>query len=88
MQLAIETFDNSKGGNSFYKAVTHPLAARRAAPLLQRLGEARRLAIYDPLGFAGGFDAIHGLARLKPAGVFVQDVTQVGRPRLGSRAQP
>ena len=50
MQLAIETFDNSKGGNSFYKAVTHPLAARRAAALLDRLGEARRLAMHRTEG--------------------------------------
>jgi hypothetical protein len=88
MQLAIETFNNSKGGNSFYKAVTHPLAARRATALLERLAGARSLAIYDPLGFATGFDAIYDLARLAPTGVFVQDVELVGRPRLGCRAQP
>jgi hypothetical protein len=37
MQLRIETFDNAKGGNAFYKAVTHPLAARRAKELVERL---------------------------------------------------
>lgn len=88
MQLDIETFNNSKGGNSFYKAVTHPLAAGRAAELLERLAAARALAIYDPLGFAEGFAAIHDLAGLAPEGVFVQSVDSVGRPLLGRRAQP
>ena len=36
--LRIETFSNSRGGNAFFKAVTHPLAARAMATLLGRLG--------------------------------------------------
>ena len=39
MKLNIETFSNIKGGNSFYKAVTHPLAARAVPRLLARIGE-------------------------------------------------
>ncbi|HZS85155.1 MAG TPA: hypothetical protein VFA50_19930, partial [Stellaceae bacterium] len=83
MQLDIETFSNRSGGNSFYKAVSHPVAARLAAQLIDRLSGVRRVAIYDPLGFAAGFDALHDLRRLPLAGVFVQDVTAVGRPVLG-----
>jgi len=48
MKLNIETFSNVRGGNSFYKAVTHPLAARAVPRLLARIGD-RRLAVYDPL---------------------------------------
>ncbi len=88
MQLDIETFSNRSGGNSFYKAVSHPVAARLAAQLIDRLSGVRRVAIYDPLGFAAGFDALHDLRRLPLAGVFVQDVTAVGRPVLGYAAQP
>ncbi len=87
-KLDIETFNNSKGGNSFFKAVTHPVAARRAAALLSRLAAARALAIYDPLGFAAGFAEFHGLAGLARAGIFVQDIDAIGRTVLGGMTQP
>jgi hypothetical protein len=88
MQLDIETFSNTSGGNSFYKAISHPVAARRAAALLERLAASRAVAIYDPLGFAAGFAAIHGLGHVALAGLFVQDVAAVGRASLGRKAQP
>src|ERR1700675_2694823 len=87
MKLKIETFSNIKGGNSFYKAVTHPLAARAVPRLLARLG-ARKLAIYDPLGLADGFAEFYDLAGLRLVGTFVQDVTAIGKPVLGRAAQP
>ena len=87
MKLTIETFSNVKGGNSFYKAVTHPLAARAVSALLQRLGR-RRVAIYDPLGLAGGLAEFYELSRLNIAGCFVQDVGTIGRPVLSHAAKP
>jgi len=87
MKLTIETFSNVKGGNSFYKAVTHPLAARAMPTLLQRLGR-RRVAVYDPLGLAGGLLEFYDLSRLDVVGSFVQDVSAIGRPVLGRAAQP
>ena len=87
MKLDIETFSNVKGGNSFYKAVTHPLAARAAPALLQRLRD-RRVAFYDPLGLASGFAQFYELASLTLAGSFVQDVSAIGKPVLGCAAQP
>jgi hypothetical protein len=87
MKLTIETFSNVKGGNSFYKAVTHPLAARAVPGLLQRLGR-RRVAVYDPLGLAGGLAEFYDLSRLDVVGSFVQDVGAIGRPVLGRPAQP
>ena len=41
MQLKIETFSNARGGNAFFKAVTHPAAAQAAAELMSRLGRGR-----------------------------------------------
>ena len=35
MPLHIETFRNGIGGNSLYKALTHPLAAERRCALLR-----------------------------------------------------
>ena len=49
MQLRIETFSNNSGGNAFFKAVTHPLAARAMPALLERLGRGK-VAVYDPDG--------------------------------------
>ena len=87
MQLRIETFNNSRGGNAFFKAVTHPLAARAAGELMRRLGRGR-VAIYDPEGCADGFSDLYDLSQLDIAGCFVQDVTAIGRTVLGRTAQP
>jgi hypothetical protein len=85
--LRIETFSNSRGGNAFFKAVTHPLAARAMATLLGRLGHGK-VAVYDPEGCVDGLSDLYDLGRLDLAGCYVQDVTAVGRPVLGRRAQP
>jgi hypothetical protein len=87
-QLKIETFNNVRGGNSFYKAVTHPVAALAAAALLRRLAGAGRVAIYDPQGFLAGFAEFYDVQGLSLAGVFVQDVAAIGRTSLGMAAQP
>ena len=87
MQLKIETFSNARGGNAFFKAVTHPLAARAAPALLARLGGGR-VAVYDPEGWADALAQLYGLSDLKIAGLFVQDVTAIGAKVLGHAAQP
>jgi hypothetical protein len=87
MPLRIETFSNRSGGNAFFKAVTHPLAARAMAGLLARLGGAK-LAIYDPDGTVDGLSDLYDFATLDIAGCYVQDVTAIGRPVLGRRALP
>ena len=87
MQLKIETFNNSSGGNAFFKAVTHPLTARAAPALLQRLGLGT-VAIYDPDGQAEALAQLYDLASLDLAGCFVQDVAAIGRSVLGRLAQP
>jgi len=87
MQLKIETFSNARGGNAFFKAVTHPAAARAAAELISRLGRGR-VAVYDPEGRAEALGQLYGLSRLKRAGLFVQDLTAIGGSALGETAQP
>src|SRR5262245_13634758 len=80
MPLNIETFNNAAvGGNAFYKAVTHPLAAEPARALVTKLRSSGRVAIYDPHNLLAAFDAIFPLDRVEIAGVFVQDVNQIGR---------
>jgi hypothetical protein len=85
--LRIETFDNKSGGNAFFKAVTHPLAARAAPELLRRL-RTSRCAIYDIEGQADALAELYDFAGLDLAGCFVQDVTAIGKKVLGQPAQP
>lgn len=88
MGLDIATFSNVTGGASFFKAVGHPLAARAAKGFLQSIAAAGPVAIYDPLGLATGFAALHDLAQLDIVGVYVQDVSEIGMARLGQTTQP
>ncbi|MGH7035220.1 MAG: hypothetical protein ACREFL_15920, partial [Stellaceae bacterium] len=85
--LRIETFTNSRGGNAFFKALTHPLAARAMPDLLHRLGRSR-VALYDVEGQADAVAELYPLGALDLAGCFVQDMTAVGASVLGQRAQP
>src|SRR5690242_13165325 len=85
--LRIETFTNSRGGNAFFKALTHPLAARAMPELLHRLGRSP-IALYDVEGQADAVAELYPLDTLQLAGCFVQDVTAIGASVLGRRAQP
>ncbi|HXH02080.1 MAG TPA: hypothetical protein VNN09_02050 [Candidatus Competibacteraceae bacterium] len=87
MALAIETFDSRKGGQSFFKALGHPLAARQAGALLDAL-RSGSVALYDPHGLAQGFDALYDLSRIAVSEVFVQDVNAVGSVVLERLARP
>lgn len=88
MALRIETFSNVKGGDAFFKAVGHPLAAAPARALIARLKALQPVAIYDPLGLAEAFGALHDLSDIGPAGVFVQNIDAIGKPALGCTTQP
>ena len=88
MALRIETFDNTRGGNTLYKALTHPAAARSAQMLLDRLADHRPVAVYDPRGALEPFDAIFGLSGVEIAGVYVQQLARVGSLILDHSAQP
>ncbi|HWE74616.1 MAG TPA: hypothetical protein VG328_15755 [Stellaceae bacterium] len=85
--LKIETFDNKSGGNAFFKAVTHPLAAAAAPDLLGRLKEGR-CAVYDVEGQVDALAELYDFGGIDLAGSFVQDVAAVGRKVLGKPAQP
>ncbi len=88
MALAIETFSNHSGGNSAFKAIGHPLAMAAAQSLLQRLRQARSVALYDPTGLAQTFAALYPLTGVALTWLFVQQVNRVGSTLLGHVAQP
>jgi hypothetical protein len=79
--LDIETFDNLRGGNVVYKALSHPLAARRLAALA---GAAGPVAVFDPDGIAAPLLAL--CPELDVRGLYVQDVQAVGELRGGHDA--
>jgi hypothetical protein len=88
MVLRIETFDNIRGGNTLYKALTHPHAAAPGRALVKTLAARPPTAIVDPLGAAEGFAEIFGLSDLEIAGIYVQDIARLGSKVLGRRAAP
>ena len=88
MKLHIETFDNKTGGDCFFKAVGHPLAAASMTRLLAMLADAGPVAVYDPIGRARELFEIHPAANLDCAGVFVQDIETIGTEILGHAARP
>jgi hypothetical protein len=88
MALRIDTFDNASGGNTLYKALTHPVAAGAGRSLAAALAGPSPVAVYDPAGAAAGFAEIFGLDRARIAGVYVQDIARIGRETLGHAALP
>ena len=88
MALAIETFSNSSGGNSAFKAIGHPLAMPAAQALLARLRQARSVALYDPHGHAQTFAAIYPLDGVTLSHLYVQEVAKIGTTVLGLAARP
>jgi hypothetical protein len=95
MALNIETFTNkgwrpgnNSGGSTLFKALGHPLTAERARAALVTLSGYGSVAVYDPFGHAGHADSFYNLAALDIAGVFVQNVADVGKDVLGHAARP
>jgi hypothetical protein len=88
MPLNIETFSNAVGGNAFYKAVTHPLAAEPARALVASLRQSGPVAVYDPHNLLAAFDAMFPLDDVEIAGLFVQDAKDIGRKFRGHAARP
>jgi hypothetical protein len=80
--LDIETFDNLRGGNVAYKALSHPLAAVGLAGLAAQAG---LVAVFDPDGIAGPLLAL--CPEFEVEGVYVQDTLALGQVRGGHVAR-
>jgi hypothetical protein len=94
MALNIETFTNkgwrpgnNSGGATLFKAMGHPLTAARARETLVRISGLGPVAVYDPHGQAGHADSFYNLAALDIAGVFVQNLDDVGEEILGHKGR-
>lgn len=86
--LKINTFSNTSGGNSVFKALTHPLAAEKTQALLQRLCAAGPVAVYDPNGQFGEFAALYDVGAIQITDLFVQNIAHIGREFGSLRAKP
>ena len=87
MALKIETFSNAKGGNSFFKALGHPLTVAKAAGLYAQLRAAGKVAIYDPLGMAASLHEFYPLQDIQVDAVYVQRIEDLGKTVLGHSVQ-
>src|SRR4029077_10772173 len=88
MALRIDTFDNVRGGNTLYKALTHPCAARLGHALVGALRRNAPVALYDPDGAANTFNQIFSLDEVEIAGVYVQQTARIGARILRRAAAP
>ncbi len=88
MVLRIETFNNATGGNTLYKALTHPSAAGPAQELLRALADNSPVAICDPSGAIEPFAELFGLDGIEIAGIYVQRIERLGSCILGRPAAP
>jgi hypothetical protein len=88
MALRIETFSNATGGNTLYKALTHPCAGEPARALLRELAAHAPIAVYDPGGAAEAFAELFGLEGIDIAGVYVPQVERLGCLVLERAAKP
>ncbi|MBI1273256.1 MAG: hypothetical protein GC131_04125 [Alphaproteobacteria bacterium] len=88
MPLKIDTFSNVSGGNAFFKAVTHPLAASKARNLVSHVQKNGPVAIYDPHNLLAGFNEFFPLSEVEIEGVYVQDVNKIGAVFLNHKSKP
>ena len=88
MPLKIETYSNVEGGNSFYKAISHPQTAKKINKLIENLSKSGPVAIYDPLNFFIGFAEFYNLSEININNSFVQTFQRIGSDLAGCKAQP
>jgi hypothetical protein len=87
LSLAIDTFSNTGGGNTLFKALGHVLVPPLVEGLLNQLAGAR-VAVYDPQGMFGAFAALHDVSRLAVRAVYVQNLADLKGDVLGHAPRP
>ena len=82
MGLWLETFNNQTDqGNALFKALGHPIAAKRAPGLLRRLRRGGPVAVFDPQRQLDSFAAYYDLAGIDIRARYVQRVEDLANQR-------
>jgi hypothetical protein len=82
MGLWLETFNNQTDqGNALFKALGHPIAAKRVPSLLKRLKRGGPVAVFDPYGQLDSFAAYYDLSGIDISGRYVQRVEDLANRR-------
>ena len=84
----IQTFSNIKGGNIFYKAISHPAVKEKASKLIRQLEKEVPSALYDPLGLYSSFSEFYNTSAVKFVATFVQDIERIGSLLANQSAEP
>ena len=61
MRFQFDTFSNDSGGNALFKALGHPLVSAKAADLIAGMA-GKRVAVFDPVGQLGCFQALYDMS--------------------------
>ena len=86
--LKIETFDNTKGGQAFFKAIGHPFVLSKIDELLNKLRGKPSVAVFDPDGFMNSFAAIHTIEGINVTHTFGRSYESLSQSILGHLPQP
>ncbi len=82
MGLWLETFNNQTDqGNALFKALGHPLAARKVPGLLRRLKRGGPVALFDPWGHFDSFAAYYDVSGIDIRTRYVQRVGDLANRR-------
>jgi len=87
ISLKIKTF-SATGSSALFKALGHPLTAKKLQALIKTLSSLKRVVVYDPLGQADEFAALYDISGIKITDVFVQNIVESGKEILGHKAEP
>jgi hypothetical protein len=77
MSLNIATFNNKTGPSILFKALGHPLTAKKLNALLKELEKFKSVAIYDPNGNYPTFSSLYDLSAIAIERIYVQDVEDI-----------
>lgn len=85
--LKIETFDNTHGGNAFFKAIGHPYVQTKVQDFITSISDQSGVALYDPYGMFNAFAEIHDVSSVRFHKTFVQRFEDLGATIHGASPQ-
>ena len=88
MAINIDSFSNVKGGNSVFKAFTHPTVYPKLKKLKKTLESFKRLAIYDPLNLLTSLNEFLSFEKIGGEQIFVQQIERLKNETIARKNAP